>query len=56
MGKGKGAFLRWAIIVNFNVALFEFKNINKILILKFLKKLNIITGNKLCFISKKNLF
>ena len=52
MGKGKGAFLRWAIKIYFNSSIFEFKNINSILVFKFLKKLNFITGNKFFFFTK----
>lgn len=46
MGKGKGVFLRWVVILHAFSNLVEFNNYNFIVLKKILQKLNKISGSK----------
>lgn len=52
MGKGKGVFLRWVVILSAFSNIAEFNNHNLIILKKILKKLNKISGS-IFFLNKK---
>lgn len=49
MGKGKGTFLRWVVILNAFSNIAEFNNFKSINLKKILKKLNNVSGSKFFF-------